>query len=247
MGVTLTWRSGFRTLAGPLREVRWPTKFKAGHIDKYDGSSNPEEFIQVYQTVIEAVGEDDRVKINFMHTALSGADRSWLINLPEGSIYSWDQLCAMFIENFHVTYERPSTIETFKTIKQKHDESLHDYIKRCCNARNGILQIQDIEIINAFYDGVSDIKTVEEIAIKKPKMAADLLVIADISIEAFEARAQLLESRDKGSSRKGMTERSTPLTPLKSYVFTRIAPRAKSKELLIGGPLLNKNLYFLHA
>jgi hypothetical protein len=31
--VTPIGRSGFRALAGPLREVRWPSKFKAGHID----------------------------------------------------------------------------------------------------------------------------------------------------------------------------------------------------------------------
>jgi hypothetical protein len=49
-------RSGFRALAGPLRQVRWPDKFKTTNIDRYDDSSNPEEFIQVYQTVIEAVG-----------------------------------------------------------------------------------------------------------------------------------------------------------------------------------------------
>jgi hypothetical protein len=90
----------FHALARPLGEVRWPTKFKAGHIDQYDDSSNPEEFIQVYQTVIEAAGGDDRVKANFLHTALSEAARSWLINLPEGSIHSWDKLCAMFIRNF---------------------------------------------------------------------------------------------------------------------------------------------------
>jgi hypothetical protein len=52
--VTPIERSGFRALAEPLREVRWPAKFKAGHIDQYDDSCNPEEFIQVYQTVIEA-------------------------------------------------------------------------------------------------------------------------------------------------------------------------------------------------
>jgi hypothetical protein len=57
--VTPTGRSEFRALAGPLREVRWSIKFKAGHIDRYDGSSNPEEFIQVYQTVIKAAGRDD--------------------------------------------------------------------------------------------------------------------------------------------------------------------------------------------
>jgi hypothetical protein len=38
-------KSGFRALAGPLRQVRWPDKFKIGNIDRYDGSSDPEEFI----------------------------------------------------------------------------------------------------------------------------------------------------------------------------------------------------------
>jgi hypothetical protein len=142
------------------------------------------------------------VKTNFLHTTLSRAARSWLINLLEGSIHSCDQLCALFIRNFQGTYGSLSTAETLKTIKQKHDESLRDYVKRLCNARNGISHIHDIEIINAFCDGVSDIKTMEEIVMKKPKTMADLLVIADICIETSEARAQLLESRGKGPSRK---------------------------------------------
>jgi NACalpha-BTF3-like transcription factor len=57
-------------------------------------------------------------------------------------------------------------------------------VKHFCNARNAIL---DIQIINAFCNGVSDIKTVEEIAMKKPKTVADLLAVADVCIEAFEA------------------------------------------------------------
>jgi hypothetical protein len=131
----------FCALAPSLRQVIWPEKFKAGHIDKYDGSSNSKEFIQVYHTVIEAVGGDDWVNANYLPTALSGVARSWLINLPEGSIYTWDQLCAMFIRNFQGTYERPSTVETLKTIRQKHDESLRDYAKCFCNTRNTISYI----------------------------------------------------------------------------------------------------------
>jgi hypothetical protein len=69
-------RSGFHALTGPLRDVQWPAKFKAGHVDQYDGTSNPEEFIQIYQTVIETAGVDDRVKANFLHTTLTGAARS---------------------------------------------------------------------------------------------------------------------------------------------------------------------------
>jgi hypothetical protein len=60
-------------------------------------------------------------------------------------------------------------------------------VKRFCNTRNTILYIQDIEIINAFRDGVSNIKTVEEIAMKKPKIVANLLTVTDICIKASEA------------------------------------------------------------
>jgi hypothetical protein len=122
--VTLSGRDNFRALALPLRQVVWPKKFKAEHIDKYDRSSNPEEFIQIYRIVIEATGGDDRVDANYLPTVMAGAARSWLINLLDGSIYTWDQLYTMFIKNFQGTYECLSTAETLNTIKQKHDESL---------------------------------------------------------------------------------------------------------------------------
>jgi hypothetical protein len=76
-------RSGFRALARPLMQVQWPDKFKTGNIDRYDGSNNPIEFIHVHQTIIEVVGGDDRVKANFLPTALTDVARSWLINLFE--------------------------------------------------------------------------------------------------------------------------------------------------------------------
>jgi hypothetical protein len=108
----------------------------------------------------------------------------------------------MFIENFQGTYKRPSTTETLKIIRQKHDESLRDSVKHFCNARNDIRYIQDNKIINAFHDGVSDIKTIEEIDMKKPKTVADMLTIVDVCIEASEAQARLLESRGKEASQK---------------------------------------------
>jgi hypothetical protein len=108
----------------------------------------------------------------------------------------------MFIRNFLGTYEHLSIAETLKTIRQKHDESLWDYVKHFYNARNTIPYIQDIEIINAFCDSVSNLMTVEEITMKKPKTVADLLASTDICIEASETRTRLLKSRGKGTSRK---------------------------------------------
>jgi hypothetical protein len=43
---------------------------------------------------------------------------------------------------------------------------------------------------------------VEEIVMKKPKTVVDLLIVTDVYIEASEARARLLESRNKGTPRK---------------------------------------------
>jgi hypothetical protein len=86
--ITSSGRDDFCVLASPLRQVVWPEKFKVRHIDKYDGSINLEEFIQVYHTIIDIIGGDDRVKVNYLSTILSDVDRSWLINLPEWSIYT---------------------------------------------------------------------------------------------------------------------------------------------------------------
>jgi hypothetical protein len=75
-------------------------------------------------------------------------------------------------------------------------------VKHFCNNRNAIPYIQDIEFISVVRNRVSDIKTVEEITMKKLKTMANLLAVADMCIEASKARTRLLESRGKGTSRK---------------------------------------------
>jgi hypothetical protein len=74
---------GFCGLASSFRQIIWPEKFKPGHINKYAGSSNPEEFIQVYHTVIEIEEGDDQVNANYLPTVLFDTSRTMLINLPE--------------------------------------------------------------------------------------------------------------------------------------------------------------------
>jgi hypothetical protein len=96
-----TGRGTFCALAPELKQVAWSDRFRPRPIDKYDRSSKPQKFIQMYHTIIEGVGGDDRVKANYLPTALSVAVRSE----------------AMFIGNFQGIYEHPSTTETLKTIK----------------------------------------------------------------------------------------------------------------------------------
>jgi hypothetical protein len=106
-------------------------------------------------------------------------------------------------------------------------------VKRFCNAKNVIPYIQDIEIINVFCDGISDDKTVEEIAMKKPKTVIDLLVVANVCIEAFEARARLLESCARGPQRRRMIVRLTQLIEM-------IARIEGTADIVASGPQIRR-------
>ena len=79
---------GCVALVDHLRAATWPPKFRPHLPEKYDRTSNPSEFLQVYVTAITAAGGNTAVMATYFHVALSGPVRTWLMNLAPGSIYS---------------------------------------------------------------------------------------------------------------------------------------------------------------
>jgi hypothetical protein len=63
-------------LALYLRMVVWPRKFRPHLLEKYDGTINPAEFLQIYSTSILAVGGDEVIMANYFLVALTGTVRS---------------------------------------------------------------------------------------------------------------------------------------------------------------------------
>jgi hypothetical protein len=63
---------GCTALADHLHAATWPSKFRPHLLEKYDGTSNPSEFLQVYVTAITAAGGDTTVMATYFHVALSG-------------------------------------------------------------------------------------------------------------------------------------------------------------------------------
>jgi hypothetical protein len=96
---------GCAALADHLGTVSWPPKFRPHLQEKYDGTVNPSEFLQVYVTAITAAGGNTAVMATYFHVALSGPARTWLMNLTPGSIYTWEELCARFVANFTSAYQ----------------------------------------------------------------------------------------------------------------------------------------------
>jgi hypothetical protein len=74
--------SDYMALAPHLCMVVWPRKFRPHLLEKYDGSVNPAEFLQIYATSILTAGANEAVMANYFPVALTSTARSWLMNLP---------------------------------------------------------------------------------------------------------------------------------------------------------------------
>ena len=190
---------GIKAYSTQLRRVSWPQNFKPAGIEKYEGNTDPREWLAVYELAIEAAGGDTGVMANYLPIALSPAARSWLMGLPDRTIETWDDLRTQFIGNFQATYDRPGTEWDLAQVKQEKGESTRKYIQRFCNKRNTIPDIQDHAVIRSFIDGLRNDRLFEKLARSQPKTVKDMLHIADKYALSEEA---LQKTRSKGDEKK---------------------------------------------
>ena len=86
--------------------------------------------MQLYELSIEAANGDEKVMANWFPMALKDGARSWLLNLPAGSISSWGEMRDCFVTNFQGTRDCPPAAVDLCRIKQQLVETLQKYIQR---------------------------------------------------------------------------------------------------------------------
>jgi hypothetical protein len=140
---------GCAALADHLRAASWPPKFRPHLPEKYDGTSNPSEFLQVYVTAITTAGGNTAVMVTYFHVALSGPARTWLMNLTLGSVYSWEELCARFVANFASAYQQHGVEAHLHAVRQEPGETLRKLISHFTKVQGTIPRISDASIITS--------------------------------------------------------------------------------------------------
>jgi hypothetical protein len=90
---------GCAALADHLHATTWPSKFRPHLPEKYDGTSNPSEFLQVYVIAITAAGGDTIVMATYFHVDLSGC------SIPKIQILKFSQTCSKFKMNFKISFQ----------------------------------------------------------------------------------------------------------------------------------------------
>jgi hypothetical protein len=183
------YNPGCLALTRQQRYVVWPDKFKPDIGARYDGTSNPVEFLQLYVIAVQAVRGDQCAMANWFPMALKDAPRTWLMNLPHESVTLWKDFCRQFVANFMPTYERPATKNDLKAVHQYKGETLRQYIQRFSQMRSKIPRISNEEVISAFSMGVTDIKMREKLSVNDELTSiVRLFEIADRCAKAEEGR-----------------------------------------------------------
>jgi hypothetical protein len=180
---------GCAALADHLCTTSWLPKFRPHLPEKYDGTTNPSEFLQVYVTAITASGGNTAVMATYFHVALSGPARTWLMNLTPGSIYSWEELCARFVANFASAYQQHGVEAHLHVVRQEPGETLRKFISRFTKVRGTIPRISDATIITAFRQGVRAKKMLEKLTTHHVETVPTLFALADKCARAAEGRA----------------------------------------------------------
>ena len=131
---------------------------------------------------------------NWFPMALKDGARSWLLNLPPGTISSWNEMRDRFVANFQGTRDRPTAAGDLRRVKQQPGETLQKYIQRFNNVRLKIPKVTDEAIISAFSDGVRDVKMKDELAIHEELCTSlELFNLATKCARAEEGCLSLLE------------------------------------------------------
>jgi hypothetical protein len=87
-------------LALQLQASPWPPNFRAGTYPKYNGSTDPAQYIMSYQVAAASSGGDDATMAKYFIIALEGPAVTWYTRLPPLSIDSWKGLWDKFLLNF---------------------------------------------------------------------------------------------------------------------------------------------------
>jgi hypothetical protein len=149
---------------------------------------NPTKFLHINSTSILAAGGNEAIMVNYFPVALTGTTRSWLMNLLEGTIDSWSELCRQFTANFKSVYAWPSNETDLHAIQLRPRESLCSFIQWFSQVRNIISRIFNASVVVAFCQGVRDEKMLKKLVTHDIQDVSALFSLVNKCAKAMEGR-----------------------------------------------------------
>ncbi|GAU45602.1 hypothetical protein TSUD_285710 [Trifolium subterraneum] len=92
-------------------------------LDKYDGTTDPDEHVQSVETALDYRNLRGSIKCKLFPLSLTRGASTWWRNLPPGSIDSWEELCRIFVAK-----SAQHTLPLFKLLRK---ETTFEWTEEC--------------------------------------------------------------------------------------------------------------------
>jgi hypothetical protein len=111
--------------------------WRAPDFVKFNGVDNRTtwEHVSQYLAQLGKVGSIDALKVRLFSLSLTGTTFSWFSSLSPNSIDSWEQLEHKFHDHFY-SPKNELKLSDLTSVRQGHDESVNDYIRRFRDTKN---------------------------------------------------------------------------------------------------------------
>ncbi|XP_027932692.1 uncharacterized protein LOC114188288 [Vigna unguiculata] len=113
-----------------IMEVELPARWKGLTMSQYDGTTDPEEHVDVFTTQAGLYTSDDAILCRVFLTSLKGPTLKWFTRLPPNSIDCFDMLVTRFGIQFATSKPHHLTSLALVNIRQEKGESLREFMER---------------------------------------------------------------------------------------------------------------------
>jgi hypothetical protein len=134
--------------------------------------------------------------------ALDPAPLTWLESLSNNSIDSWEHLKKVFIDNFQGAIAHAGTRHVLAQCKQERNELLQSYTRHFFDVCATITNISEDDIIDCFYNGITDPGIYRDFGRNRPKTVAGLRdMMHDLSEQEEKMRERFSRHQDSNLRR----------------------------------------------
>jgi hypothetical protein len=139
-------------------QLPYPRVYRVTEFSKFSGEDGKTTLEHVGQFILQCgeASANDALKLRMFLLSLSGTAFTWFTSLAPNSIFTWAQLEQKFYEYFYYG-DTELRLSHLTAIKQKHNESATEYIRRSRDTRNRCfnLNISDKDLAYLAYSGLT--------------------------------------------------------------------------------------------
>jgi hypothetical protein len=176
---------------------QWPANFRAGTYPKYNGNTDPAQYIMSYQVAVASSKGDDATMAKSFIIALEGLALTWYTRLPPLSIDSWKGLRDNFLLNFQGYRPDTDALAELSLCKQQEKETLLEYCHKFLTLKSQLPSVDDHIAIHYAISGLRAGVLYSHCIRDPPKNLQELYQLFEKYARSEELHQRKIESQRK--------------------------------------------------